>query len=114
MLDQSQSPHTVAAIQFAQAEKVAAKNKSTPVSFIGGYQIIWPLASGSTGFVSVLRYAGVALLLVLYWIAVTTTFYAVMLSTLLGMVLWLVYTTHRRRTIENARLTVASKADLGS
>lgn len=87
-------------------ERTARKNLQTPVSYIGAYKVIWPLARGSEGMTNVVRRASVAVLLGLYWILVTTVFYALILTTPFPLVLgvpWLVYTLIRRRRIHEAR-----------
>lgn len=55
-----------------EQEHLARKNLQTPVSFIGSYKMIMPLAHGpaSSTLARIAKYAGTALLLLLFWVFV--------------------------------------------
>ncbi len=98
---------------YYDLELTAAKDLSTPVSYIGSAHMFMPMARGSTGWLSFLRYTGVIILLGLFWLVVTTPFYLLVFAlvpTILPTLLWLVFTNSRRRSIRNARNTLALRA----
>src|SRR5258708_21450353 len=85
-----------------ELEQIAQRNVQTAVSYTGAAKLIWPLAAGSRGWVSMLRHAGVAVLLALYWVTVTTTLYALLFGSLFLWFPWLIYTQSRRHLIRDA------------
>lgn len=59
------------------------------MSYFGSAHMIWPLAKGSTGFLSMLRHVCVTILLALYWLCVTTVFYLLLPPWLWTTFLWI-------------------------
>ena len=97
----------------ADQQHLASKNLQTPVSFIGSYKMIMPMAEspgGTKGWVRALRATGVVLLLALFWLIVTVTFYAFVFASIVLGVVWVIYTLHRRHQIQAARRTLAGGA----
>jgi hypothetical protein len=100
-----------AAAILSEYRHTAAKTLPTPVSFIGAFKMIWPLSHGSTGAVSVPRYIGVALLLGIFWAAITTMWYALVFGLILPVgIFWLIFTQQRRHRIHEARNALAGRA----
>ena len=96
-----------------ETRHTASKNLSTPISFTGMFQNIWPIsrvAATTPGWRRALRYTGVVLLLVLGWMG-TVLWYSLILSILFG-VCWLIYTQARRHRIREARAVLATRAGL--
>jgi hypothetical protein len=104
----------VVAIQTygTEQEHLARKNLQTPVSFIGSYKMIMPLARGpaSSTLARITKYAGAALLLLLFWVFVTLTFYGLVYGSIILAVVWIVFTLQRRHHIRAARRVLADQA----
>jgi hypothetical protein len=97
------------AAMLAECRHTADKTLSTPVSYIGAAKMIWPLSQGSADWTSALKHAGVAVLVFLFWVLVTTPLYAVIFSTIVLAIIWAVYTLNRRHHIHQARNILASR-----
>lgn len=89
-----------------QYRRTAHKSLSTPVSFTGSIKWIWPISQGSEGWLSTLRYLGVALLIGLFWVTVTVPWYSLLLLLWLP---WFIYTQRRRHRIHEARTALAQR-----
>jgi hypothetical protein len=87
-------------------EYLASKSLATPVSFVGGYRLIRPLAKGG-GW---LRGTGVGALILLWWLLVSLLFYVVIFGLPILALGWLVFTQARRHRIQAARLALASRS----
>lgn len=94
-----------------ELEQTARKYIATPVSFSGGFHIIWPLAkTESTGFRQLGRQFAVGTLLVLWWLLVTVTFYSAIYTVFFLLPwIWLIYTQARRHRIRDARTAIATR-----
>ena len=99
-------------LALQDVRQVAQKDLSTPVSFIGSAHLISPMAEGSQGIVGVLRFTGVLLLILLFWLLVTIPWYVLLFGVPFAWVLWLVFTLHRRRSIRDARAALAGRAPM--
>jgi len=97
------------AIALQQTRQIAKKDLPTPVSFIGSAHLIGPLAEGSTGFVAVLRFSGVLLHVLLFWLVVTIPWYVLVVAVPFAWIFWLIFTIHRRRSIYDARAALAGR-----
>ena len=94
---------TTQAHYVLELENTARKHIQTPVSYIGGYKMIWHRTAGA------LAKAGWGFLLFLYWLVVTTVFYILIFSTLFLWIPWLIYTQARRHRIRAAREALATR-----
>ncbi len=94
-----------------EQEHLARKNLQTPVSFIGSYKMIMPLAadSPSTSWKRAAIYAGTGLLLLAFWAFVTLTIYSLVFSTLILIPVWAIFTLQRRHKIQAARRVLAGR-----
>lgn len=93
-------------VNGADTVHTAAKILQTPVSYTGSLKRIMPMADGGSGW----KVAAVATMLVLFWLLVTTTFYAIIFGSVLLIIVWFLYTQSRRHRIMDARAAVASNS----
>jgi hypothetical protein len=106
---------TTQAAYIRELESTADKHVQTPVSYTGAAKMIWPLATESPSARSGARFArftvfaGVAALIVLFWLLVTTPFYVLVFGSLLPIAVWVIYTQSRRHRIRDARSTLAAR-----
>jgi hypothetical protein len=104
---------TVMTQAFDEQERIARKNLQTPVSFIGSYKMIMPMAPGGvTRWGRAARYTGTISLLLAYWLLVKIMFYGFLLGFLITAPVWLVYTLNRRHKILAARRVLAGRPAL--
>ncbi len=96
-------------LALQDVRQTAAKDLSTPLSYMGMAHMIWPMSRGSGGFLNVLRRVGVFLLLLVTWL-LPTMFYAIIFGFWPFAIGWLIFTTSRRRSIRNARDALAGRA----
>ena len=88
-----------------QLERTAQKQISTPISYTGSAHLIWPLSKNQ----GVAAAIGVAVLLGLFWLVVTTGWYMLVFGSLIGIFLWFVYTQSRRHRIREARSAITTR-----
>jgi hypothetical protein len=99
---------TTQAQYVTELERTAQKTIATPVSFTGGFKLIWPLAATeSTGWARLGRRVAVGALVGCWWLLVTVLWYALLTSFLFLWAGWLIYTQARRHRIRAARETIA-------
>lgn len=73
-----------------------------PVSLIGSAKRIWPLGYGSHGWVAMIRWLGVTLLVLLAWVGVLA-WYVFMTGFGILWIIWGVWTLRRRHFVYDAR-----------